>query len=122
MAIIENKPAVEFDTVFGRDDSVEVSAHRDHEAAHARVFKMIVIGDSNVGKTCLTYRFCGGTFLNNQEATIGVDFRERTLQLDGESIKGCHSGKEKALCGVTRKNKVISVLASATYYFKGEEP
>uniref|UniRef100_A0A667Z986 Zgc:101559 n=1 Tax=Myripristis murdjan TaxID=586833 RepID=A0A667Z986_9TELE len=53
----------------------------------ARIFKIIVIGDSNVGKTCLTYRFCGGAFLKNPEATIGVDFRERTLQLDGESIK-----------------------------------
>uniref|UniRef100_A0A8C9WWE9 Uncharacterized protein n=1 Tax=Sander lucioperca TaxID=283035 RepID=A0A8C9WWE9_SANLU len=48
---------------------------------------IIVIGDSNVGKMCLTYRFCGGTFLKNPEATIGVDFRERTLELDGETIK-----------------------------------
>ena len=23
-----------------------------------RIFKIIVVGDSNVGKTCLTYRFC----------------------------------------------------------------
>uniref|UniRef100_A0A8C8DSG4 Zgc:101559 n=1 Tax=Oryzias sinensis TaxID=183150 RepID=A0A8C8DSG4_9TELE len=54
---------------------------------NARIFKIIVIGDSNVGKTCLTYRFCGGAFLTNPEATIGVDFRERTVELDGESIK-----------------------------------
>ncbi|XP_077584031.1 ras-related protein Rab-33B isoform X1 [Stigmatopora nigra] len=52
-----------------------------------RVFKIIVIGDTNVGKTCLTYRFCGGSFLKNPEATIGVDFREKTLELDGEVIK-----------------------------------
>ncbi|GAA6224065.1 ras-related protein Rab-33B-like isoform X1 [Lates japonicus] len=84
---IENKPGVEFDTVFGRNDSLELSSHHDYETAQARVFKIIVIGDSNVGKTCLTYRFCGGTFLKNPEATIGVDFRERTLELDGESIK-----------------------------------
>jgi len=42
---------------------------------------------SNEFATCLTYRFCGGKFLKNPEATIGVDFRERTLQLDGEHIK-----------------------------------
>ncbi|NWI65717.1 RB33A protein, partial [Todus mexicanus] len=38
-----------------------------------RIFKIIVIGDSNVGKTCLTFRFCGGTFPAKTEATIGVD-------------------------------------------------
>jgi polynucleotide 5'-kinase involved in rRNA processing len=40
---------------------------------HKRTFKIIVIGDSNVGKTCLTFRFCGGKFLQRSEATIGVD-------------------------------------------------
>ncbi|XP_074514881.1 ras-related protein Rab-33B isoform X1 [Sebastes fasciatus] len=84
---IENKPGDEFDTVFGQNDSLEFSSQHDHDTAPARIFKIIVIGDSNVGKTCLTYRFCGGTFLKNPEATIGVDFRERTLQLDGETIK-----------------------------------
>jgi hypothetical protein len=54
---------------------------------HRRIFKIIVIGDSNVGKTCLTYRFCGGKFLDRSEATIGVDFREKTVQIDDELIK-----------------------------------
>lgn len=84
---IENKTGEEFDTIFSLNDSLELSAHHDYETPQARIFKIIVIGDSNVGKTCLTYRFCGGTFLKNPEATIGVDFRERTLELDGESIK-----------------------------------
>ena len=52
-----------------------------------RIFKIIVIGDSNVGKTCLTFRFCGGTFPDKTEATIGVDFRERAVTIDGERIK-----------------------------------
>lgn len=52
-----------------------------------RIFKIIVIGDSNVGKTCLTYRFCCGKFPAKTEATIGVDFRERTVDVDGEQIK-----------------------------------
>ncbi|CAF0743676.1 unnamed protein product [Brachionus calyciflorus] len=54
---------------------------------HRRIFKIIVIGDSNVGKTCLTFRFCGGKFLERSEATIGVDFREKTIQIDDEVIK-----------------------------------
>lgn len=84
---IENKPGDQLDTVFGQSDSSEVPSHRGHDTASARIFKIIVIGDSSVGKTCLTYRFCGGSFLNNPEATIGVDFREKTLDIDGESIK-----------------------------------
>ncbi|XP_045453511.1 putative Ras-related protein Rab-33 [Melitaea cinxia] len=52
-----------------------------------KVFKIIVLGDSGVGKTCLTYRFCEGQFLDKSEATIGVDFRERTIRIQNEDIK-----------------------------------
>ncbi|KAM3611975.1 uncharacterized protein V6R79_000235 [Siganus canaliculatus] len=52
-----------------------------------RIFKIIVIGDSSVGKTCLTYRFCAGKFPEKTEATIGVDFRERLVEIGGEKIK-----------------------------------
>ena len=52
-----------------------------------RIFKVIVIGDTNVGKTCLTYRFCEGRYPLRTEATIGVDFRERILNVSGEDIK-----------------------------------
>ncbi|XP_076045321.1 putative Ras-related protein Rab-33 isoform X2 [Oratosquilla oratoria] len=51
-----------------------------------RTFKIIVIGDSNVGKTCLTFRFCSGRFPERTEATIGVDFRERRVVIDNEEI------------------------------------
>ncbi|KAF7663156.1 hypothetical protein LDENG_00216840 [Lucifuga dentata] len=52
-----------------------------------RTFKVLVIGDSGVGKTCLTHRLCAGEFPARVEATIGVDFRERLVDIDGEKIK-----------------------------------
>uniref|UniRef100_A0AC34QVF0 Ras-related protein Rab-33 n=1 Tax=Panagrolaimus sp. JU765 TaxID=591449 RepID=A0AC34QVF0_9BILA len=52
-----------------------------------RVFKVIIIGDANVGKTCLSFRFCNGRFPQQTEATIGVDFRERALAFDKELIR-----------------------------------
>ncbi|XP_068177760.1 ras-related protein Rab-33B-like [Antennarius striatus] len=52
-----------------------------------RTFKVLVIGDSGVGKTCLTYRLCAGEFPGRVEATIGVDFHDRVLDVDGEKIK-----------------------------------
>ncbi|CAG9770331.1 unnamed protein product [Ceutorhynchus assimilis] len=51
-----------------------------------KIYKVIVIGDSNVGKTTLTYRFCEGSFLDYSEATIGVDFRSKALEIDGETL------------------------------------
>uniref|UniRef100_A0A672HZJ8 Uncharacterized protein n=1 Tax=Salarias fasciatus TaxID=181472 RepID=A0A672HZJ8_SALFA len=56
-------------------------------ASRCRTFKVLVIGDSGVGKTCLTHRLCAGEFPSRMEATIGVDFRERLLDVDGEKIK-----------------------------------
>lgn len=82
---VENKNAGnDFSTILNRDSLANDSFQ---DSLQTRIFKIIVIGDSNVGKTCLSYRFCGGKFLKNPEATIGVDFRERTLQLEGEYIK-----------------------------------
>ena len=52
-----------------------------------RIFKIIVVGDSNVGKTCLTYRFCEGSFPQNTEATIGVDFREKKVKVSDETLR-----------------------------------
>lgn len=57
------------------------------QSVQTRIFKIIVIGDSNVGKTCLTVRFCGGAFPASTEATIGVDFREKAVEIEGERIK-----------------------------------
>lgn len=53
----------------------------------SRTFKVLMIGDSGVGKTCLTHRLCAGEFPCRAEATIGVDFRERVVEIDGEKIK-----------------------------------
>lgn len=50
-----------------------------------------VIGDSNVGKTCLTFRFCAGRFPEKTEATIGVDFREKTVIINDTQITVCKS-------------------------------
>jgi len=52
-----------------------------------RVFKIIVIGDSGVGKTCLTFRYCSGKFPAKTEVTIGVDFREKCVEIEGELVK-----------------------------------
>jgi len=52
-----------------------------------RIFKVIILGDAGVGKTCLSFRFCNGRFPAMTEATIGVDFRERAVCIEDELIR-----------------------------------
>ncbi|PIO65932.1 Ras family protein [Teladorsagia circumcincta] len=49
--------------------------------------KVIIVGDAGVGKTCLSFRFCCGRFPEHTEATIGVDFRERSCVIERELLK-----------------------------------
>jgi len=58
---------------------------------YSYLFKIILIGDANVGKTCLVKRFTKGFFAPSQGPTIGVDFTIRTVEVDGEKVKvGLH--------------------------------
>merc|ERR1711951_104925 len=45
------------------------------------------IGDSGVGKSCLLLRFADDTYSESYISTIGVDFKIRTIELDGKTIK-----------------------------------
>ncbi|XP_024137154.1 ras-related protein Rab-19 [Oryzias melastigma] len=51
------------------------------------LFKIILVGDSDVGKTCLVQSFKSGIFMEKQQNTIGVDFTVRTMDIDGKKVK-----------------------------------
>ena len=51
------------------------------------IFKLIVIGDSGVGKSCLLRRYDGDPFEECFIGTIGLDFRVRTITLHGKRIR-----------------------------------
>ena len=50
-------------------------------------FKIVMIGDSGVGKSCILLRFADDKFNENFYATIGVDFRFKNITVDNKSIK-----------------------------------
>lgn len=86
-----------------------------------RIFKIIVIGDSNVGKTCLTYRFTVSKFLGRSEATIGVDFREKQVEIDGEVIKlqiwdtGVLINLSFSICFELNLKKIVSIAGQERF-------
>ncbi|CAL9120012.1 unnamed protein product [Musa textilis] len=51
------------------------------------LFKLLLIGDSSVGKSCLLIRFADDSYVDSYISTIGVDFKIRTVELDGKTIK-----------------------------------
>lgn len=51
------------------------------------LFKLLLIGDSGVGKSCLLLRFADHTYTDSYISTIGVDFKIRTIEKDGKTIK-----------------------------------
>ncbi|CAH00393.1 Ypt1 [Kluyveromyces lactis] len=51
------------------------------------LFKLLLIGDSGVGKSCLLLRFADDTYTNDYISTIGVDFKIKTVELDGKTVK-----------------------------------
>jgi len=51
------------------------------------LFKLVLIGDSGVGKSCLLLRFADDSFTDSYISTIGVDFRFRTVNIDSKTVK-----------------------------------
>jgi Ras-related protein Rab-1A len=49
---------------------------------HDYVFKVIIVGETGVGKTSLLMRFIKDEVDFNQAATIGVDFKVKTIEVD----------------------------------------
>ena len=51
------------------------------QSTYDYMVKLIIIGDSGVGKTNILTRFCDDIFKDSHVATIGVDFSVRTIQI-----------------------------------------
>ena len=61
------------------------------------LIKLILIGDSGVGKTCFLLRFADDNFTSSHISTIGtplsltqyvgIDFKIKTINIDGKNVK-----------------------------------
>uniref|UniRef100_A0A8C2LQP4 RAB43, member RAS oncogene family n=1 Tax=Cricetulus griseus TaxID=10029 RepID=A0A8C2LQP4_CRIGR len=59
----------------------------DQDEHYDFLFKLVLVGDASVGKTCVVQRFKTGVFSARQGSTIGVDFTMKTLEIQGKRVK-----------------------------------
>ena len=52
-----------------------------------KVYRLLLIGDSGVGKSAILNRFSDNIFIKDCTTTIGVDFRIKTFKIDNDTIK-----------------------------------
>jgi Ras-related protein Rab-8A len=55
--------------------------------AYDVLIKLLMIGDSGVGKSCLLLRFSDDSFTPTFITTIGIDFKIKTIDLNGKRVK-----------------------------------
>ncbi|KAH7725401.1 Protein 4R79.2 b [Aphelenchoides avenae] len=60
---------------------IEWKNHIQEPRTPDRIFKVVFVGDSAVGKTCFLHRFCHNRFKPLFNATIGVDFTVKTIKV-----------------------------------------
>ena len=51
------------------------------------LYKIVLTGDSGVGKSCLLSRFTRNEFDDESKSTIGVEFATRSIPVEGKTVK-----------------------------------
>ena len=51
------------------------------------IFKLILIGNSGVGKSSILNRYMNKTFEDSYKCTIGVDFLMKSIEINGKTVK-----------------------------------
>lgn len=59
----------------------------EDEAEYDSIYKMVIVGDSGVGKTGLLSRYIKNEFDPQSKATVGIEFSNKQLDIDGQVVK-----------------------------------
>ncbi|XP_033888165.3 EF-hand calcium-binding domain-containing protein 4B-like [Acipenser ruthenus] len=71
----------------GQPVGKETVAHEEgHITTPDRLFKVVLVGNSSVGKTSLLRRFCDDCFYPGTSATVGIDYSVKTVTVDNSQV------------------------------------
>jgi Ras-related protein Rab-8A len=51
------------------------------------LIKLLVIGNSGVGKTNMLLKFCDNNFMTSHLTTIGIDFKIKTIMIGNDKVR-----------------------------------
>ncbi|TRY90903.1 hypothetical protein DNTS_021969 [Danionella cerebrum] len=85
------------------------------------LFKIVLIGNAGVGKTCLVRRFTQGLFPPGQGATIGVDFMIKTVEIKGVKVKIWDTAGQERFRSITQSYYRSANALILTYDITCEE-
>lgn len=68
-------------------DNLEITVLEEDNSHFDLSFKIIVIGDSGVGKSCLTIKATKNDFMENSNATVGFEFFSFNMKIDNKIVK-----------------------------------
>ncbi len=66
---------------------IESANHSATCCGYHLIFKITLVGSEGAGKSCLLLRFTDRSYKESYIATIGVDFKIRTIELDGKVVR-----------------------------------
>ena len=70
-----------------RNDISDCEFPEGDDIKHDFLFKIIVLGNSNVGKSCISLRLTRGVFEDKYLATIGFEYYNFNVRIQGKNIK-----------------------------------
>jgi len=77
-----------------------IKAQDRNTAGYDYLIKFLIIGDSGVGKSSFLLRFAEDSFTQSYIATIGVDFKIKTININDKLVKVSLLLKTKIFCVV----------------------
>ena len=81
------------------------------------LYKILLLGDSGVGKSCIILQYTENSFSQNLMNSIGVDFKLKTMSIDGKNVK-LQIVRLKKYKNILINNKYIIVGYSRTRTFQ----